>query len=235
MCQSFKAVFFDLDETLRIPIPSPSAALISVARSLELPIHPDGEQRVKRFAHEFWGQEALIRSEMERLGTDGFWLHYSKLGLEIAGGQGELHQPATAVRDWFFHEYKPLVSLAHGALDTLYALKNMGHRLGLISNRSEPLDHAVQELGLNGIFDITLAAGEISCWKPDPGIFKHALAQFDGLQPSECLYVGDNYFADGVGAMQAGLTPVIYDPDHLYMEGDYLRISHMSELLPLIA
>ncbi|MEM7118070.1 MAG: HAD family hydrolase [Chloroflexota bacterium] len=234
MCQSFKAVFFDLDETLRIPTPSPSAALVSFARSLDLSIHPDGEQRVKRFAHEFWGQETLIQTEMERLGTDGFWLHYSKLGLEIAGGRGELQQPAIAVRDWFFNEYKPLVSLAHGALDTLFALKNSGRRLGLISNRYEPLDKAVKELGLEGIFDMTLAAGEIGCWKPNPGIFKHALAQFDDLQPEECLYVGDNYFADGVGAKQAGLVPVIFDPDHLYVEGEYLRITHMSELLTLV-
>jgi FMN phosphatase YigB (HAD superfamily) len=32
------------------------------------------------------------------------------------------------------------------------------------------------------------------------------------------MYVGDNYFADIVGALQAGLTPVLYDPTSLFPE-----------------
>jgi FMN phosphatase YigB (HAD superfamily) len=36
--------------------------------------------------------------------------------------------------------------------------------------------------------------------------------------PEQTLYIGDNYFADVVGARRAGLRPVLYDPKGLFHE-----------------
>ncbi|NJN55398.1 MAG: hypothetical protein HC804_11955 [Anaerolineae bacterium] len=47
--------------------------------------------------------------------------------------------------------------------------------------------------------------------------------------------MGDNYFADGRGAEAAGMMPIIYDPEALYVHSAYPRIQHMSELLTLLA
>jgi putative hydrolase of the HAD superfamily len=85
------------------------------------------------------------------------------------------------------------------------------------------------------VFDLALAAGDIGYWKPDPQIFWHALSHFRHLRAEECMYVGDNYFADGRGAEAAGLVPVLYDPEDLYEQSPYQRIRHMRELLTILA
>ena len=57
MVNNFKAVFFDLDGTIRIPTPSPTDAFVQFARSLNIKISSTAEKRVKLWAHHYWGQE----------------------------------------------------------------------------------------------------------------------------------------------------------------------------------
>jgi FMN phosphatase YigB (HAD superfamily) len=46
--------------------------------------------------------------------------------------------------------------------------------------------------------------------------------------------VGDNYFADVVGARRAGLQPVLYDPRALYPEADCPIITSFDQLIPVL-
>ncbi|MCP4356564.1 MAG: HAD family hydrolase [Chloroflexi bacterium] len=234
MTMRYKAVFFDLDGTLRIPTPGPTAAFIHFARSLDIDISPTAEKRVKLWAHHYWGQNELVKQDMEQFGRDSFWVNYSKLLLEAVDVSSDLMQRARLVREWFETGYTPQVELASGAIDLLTGLKQAGIILGLVSNRTDPLQEAVAELGLEEFFDMTLAAGEIGCWKPNPAIFHHALSQFTGLRPECCLYIGDNYYADGLGAERAGMMPVLFDPDDLYSQSTFKRINCMSDLRPLV-
>jgi putative hydrolase of the HAD superfamily len=102
--------------------------------------------------------------------------------------------------------------------------------LGLVSNREHPLDEIVSELGLEGMFAFTLAAGEIDIWKPDPGIFREALVR-GNCRPASTVYVGDNYYADVVSARAAGLMPVLLDPREIFPEAGCRVIHHLGELL----
>ncbi|MBX3057777.1 MAG: HAD family hydrolase [Anaerolineae bacterium] len=238
MTHPIKAVFFDLDGTLRIPSPGPTAAFIHFARSLDIEIPPAAEHRVKVWAHEYWGHETLVKQDMEQYDIDGFWINYSKQLLEKVDARQDLTTRATLVRQWFDTEYKPQVACAPGAKQLLAALKQAGYIVGLISNRPQPLHDDVTQLGLNEFFDLMLAAGEIGYWKPDPKIFWHVISRFNGLRAEECLYVGDNYFADGRGAAAAGMVPVLYDPEDLYKESGYpvyRRIRHMTDVLQILS
>jgi len=47
------------------------------------------------------------------------------------------------------------------------------------------------------------------------------------------MYVGDNYFADVVGARGAGLQPVLYDPAGIYPEANCPVIVSLDGLLEL--
>lgn len=234
MTKQYKAVFFDLDGTLRITTPSPTAAFVSFARSLNIEISPVAEHRVKVWAHHYWGQDELVKEDMARFTTEEFWLNYSKLLLETVEVQHDVQERAKAVRDWFNNEYTPHVMLAEGSYETLTWLRQEGYLVGLISNRTGPLDSAVSELGLDGLFDLTLAAGEVGYWKPNPAIFAHALNQIEGLSSQDCFYVGDNYYADGYGSELAGMIPIIFDPDDIYPTCTYRRIRHMNELHSMI-
>ncbi len=231
MTNKYKAVFFDLDGTIRIPNPSPTDAFVQFARSLNISITPVAEKRVKLWAHHYWGQDQRVKQDMERFDLDEFWINYSRQLLEKVNVTENIGCQAQLVREWFGNEYAPHVTLAETCYDTLLELKNRGYILGLISNRSNPLDDVVAELGLGDIFDMTLAAGEIGYWKPNPHIFSHALSHFQNLTPPQCLYIGDNYYADGYGAAAAGMVPVIFDPDNLYDTFSFLRIARHDELL----
>ena len=162
-----------------------------------------------------------------------FWVRYSRRLLEAVGATeiGDSHAEAITRR---FSDYTPRAELNHGAFETLSGLKRAGYRLGLVSNRSHPLDSVVEELGLTGMFEFVLAAGEVGIWKPDPGILLEAL-RLGQCSPECSVYVGDNYYADVVSARAAGLTPVLLDPEGLFPEVKCRVISCLTELLDWLA
>ena len=228
-----RAFFFDLDGTLRIPTPSPVDAFIEIANSLDISISPTAVQQVKIWAFQFWAQDKRIKEEMDRLGMTQFWIYYSGLLLDQVDPAENSLERAKYISSWFQTKYAPDVQLEPTCLKTLYYLKKQGYYLGLISNREAPLDKAVLQLGLNDLFDSTLAAGEIGIWKPNPTIFWHALSSTPDLSPHQCVYVGDNYFADAVGAQNAGFLPVTFDPELIYASIDTLTIQTIEEIIPL--
>jgi putative hydrolase of the HAD superfamily len=234
MTQQYKAIFFDLDGTLRIPSPSPTEAFIQFARSQHIEINDVAARRVKIWAHRYWGQDNLVIKEMDRLGEDGFWLNYSRQLLETVAANGNLEEQAREVRDYFGSGYAPEVTLAAGALELFELLKEAGYILGVVSNRSNPFHNTLEQLEIIDWFDMMLAAGEIGYWKPNAAIFHHARSHFADLAAAECVYVGDNYFADGLGASRAGMMPIIYDPDGLYGETKIHCIKTLTEVTAVL-
>lgn len=145
-----------------------------------------------------------------------------------------LEAQARQVRDYFGSAYLPEVTLAAGAMELLATLKEAGYHLGVVSNRSQTFHDVLAQLEITDWFDMTLAAGEIDCWKPNTAVFHHARSYFEDLAAEECVYVGDNYFADGVGALRAGMLPVIYDPDGLYRKSEMTCIGALSEMTAVL-
>lgn len=234
MTTRYKAVFFDLDGTLRIPSPSPTEAFIQFARSQQINIDEAAARRVKIWAHRYWGQDALLVEEMKRLGEDGFWVNYSRQLLEKVEVKDQLQERAQLVRAWFGSDYIPEVQLAPGSTKLLAQLKRDGYILGVISNRSQPFHEVLEQLGIADWFDITLAAGEIGYWKPNAAIFNYARSQFTELAAAECIYVGDNYFADGIGANKAGMVPIIFDPEGLYGDMSFPCIAELGQVTAVL-
>jgi putative hydrolase of the HAD superfamily len=94
------------------------------------------------------------------------------------------------------------------ALDRLHAA---GLRLGVISNSDGRVEEALVAAGLRDYFDVVLDSGVVGVEKPDPAIFRAALAAL-GVTPSQALYVGDLYDVDVVGARAAGMDAVLLVP-----------------------
>jgi putative hydrolase of the HAD superfamily len=102
----------------------------------------------------------------------------------------------------------------------------------LVTNRAnvDRFYELLDEMALRPYFDFVLASGEVGVHKPHPGIFEVALERL-GANAGESLYVGDNYWADVIGAQQAGITPVLFDPHGLFPEADCLIIERIDDLL----
>ncbi len=101
--------------------------------------------------------------------------------------------------------------------------------MGVISNREKPFQAEIELLGLSPYFDFSMAGGEVNAWKPEPEIFLHACQRVE-VSPQEAVYVGDNYFADVVGARRAGLQPVLYDPRGIFPEAECHVLASFDQL-----
>ncbi len=84
-------------------------------------------------------------------------------------------------------------------------LKNMGMKIGLISNicSLNQVPDNLKEYGIADIFSVVVTSSQFGRRKPDPSIFRHA-AFLAGVPTSKCAYVGDRIVRDIVGARRAG-------------------------------
>ncbi len=106
------------------------------------------------------------------------------------------------------------VSQAHwkaepDAHPTLRSLRELGYRLGLISNASDDADvqALVDQVGFRTYFDVIITSAAQGIRKPNPRIFKTALDHW-GVQPSRAAMVGDSLGADILGAQNTGLYSI---------------------------
>lgn len=90
----------------------------------------------------------------------------------------------------------------------LEAWRAEGRRLVVVSNWDVSLHDALARAGLAGLVDGAVASAELGVAKPDPAIFRHALA-LAGAPASAAVHVGDSLAADVAGARAAGLREAI--------------------------
>lgn len=110
------------------------------------------------------------------------------------------------------HDERHLWSgIADDAHATLTRLRNAGLRLGVVSNSDGRVEEALEVAGLRGYFDVVVDSTLAGVEKPDPAIFRLALATL-GVPPESALYVGDLYEVDVVGARAAGIEAVLLLP-----------------------
>ena len=88
--------------------------------------------------------------------------------------------------------------------DVLDYLASRGKRLGVISNWDPSAKPILTGLGILDCFEVVVISSEVGASKPDERIFRIALEQA-GIAPGVCLYVGDNYYDDAVGASAVGM------------------------------
>jgi putative hydrolase of the HAD superfamily len=97
------------------------------------------------------------------------------------------------------------------AAKALQRARDAGLIVGVISNSNGSVQRALEIAGLAPYLAFVIDSRVVGISKPDPRIF--ALGrEAAGTAPEETVYVGDSYFVDVVGARQAGLGAVLFDP-----------------------
>ncbi len=100
-----------------------------------------------------------------------------------------------------------------GAFEALARLRRLVPRLGLVTNGAAVTQRAkIDRFDLARHFDAIVIEGEFGAGKPEAQVFAHALGQLGGEPPTSCM-AGDNYEADVLGALHAGLHAVWIDPE----------------------
>jgi putative hydrolase of the HAD superfamily len=93
-----------------------------------------------------------------------------------------------------------------GAHQLLTTLGEHGFRIGLCSNWESEIGPFLEQADLSG-FDAIVTSSIIGARKPHPAMFA-TVAKELGATPEEIIFVGDNWSADIVGALRAGMSPM---------------------------
>ena len=231
-----KAIFFDLDGTLRHSVPHGGDVFSDYAVTLGLRANLEDRLRAVRWEHLYWASSADLREDLLAHSgeTENFWIEYSRRRLIALGAAPEwalTYAPKVSIH--MGAEYRPQSIVPDDVRKTLAELKHKGYLMAVLSNRDKPFTDVLESHHIIEFFDFAMAGGEVDSYKPDPGLFEHALKR-TGLNPQEAMYVGDNYFADVVGSRRAGLVPVLYDPDGIFPEADCAIIKSFEELNSII-
>ena len=231
-----KAIFFDLDGTLRHSVPSGGEVFTDYVVTLGLEVNEEARLRAIRWEHFYWASSVDLRNDLlaHSAETENFWIEYSRRRLIALGASPEWAMEfAPRISMHMGEVYKPESIVPEDVRRTLPQLKESGYILGVISNRDKPFHDLLQDHGIGEFFDFSLAAGEVNIFKPDPGVFDHGLQRVK-LSAKEVIYVGDNYYADVVGARAAGLQPVLYDPLGIFPDPDCATIKSFDELNSIV-
>ena len=120
------------------------------------------------------------------------------------------------------------------SVETLGRICSMGLKIGLASNCppefGEPRRLAMEGDGVLRHFSAVLLSGEVGHGKPERVFFELALASLGLDDPSRVVFVGDSLFADAMGARNAGLVPVLYDPLGFHPGEGVATIRRLSEM-----
>jgi HAD superfamily hydrolase (TIGR01549 family) len=231
-----RAVLFDLDGTLRQSHPTFMQVFLQTASSLQVATTLQNSQRANRWLHYYWAQSPELLADWPTYleGPELFWANHARLLLLAMGcSEGESRAIGSEISKHMQESFKPEDRVYPDVPTTLAILKNAGFRLGVVSNRMKPYEEQLARLGLLDYFELWLYAGEPERWKPSPKMFAIALQQLD-LPAEAVVYVGDNYYADVLGARHAGLQPVLLDEDNLFPEADCPVIPRMGDLPGLL-
>ena len=206
----YRAVFFDLDDTLYDDSGSwrVSAAATAALASQERPdLDPDAvTDYFLDHSDVYWRAMDPTRETRPILAIRAaHWLatldafgHADALAEELARDYGR--RRATGI------------ALFPDALPLLAALRAAGVTLTLITNGLQSTHiERIALLGLEEHFDHTLISDAVGMAKPDPSIFHHALA-LAGCTAGEAAMVGDNPVNDIAGAQAVGIAAFWFNP-----------------------
>ena len=227
-----KAILFDFDGTLRHSLPSGGEVFTNYVISQGLQVTDEDQRRAAIWEHYYFANSPEIQADQKNFNGEGedFWFHFAHRRLVALGCPPKIVPELGPKVSAHMHEaYKPEDWIPEEVHTVIPQLRNSGYTLGVVSNRDKPYQEEIDELGMRGYFHFSLAAGEVQSWKPEPGVFYAALERA-GAAAQEALYIGDNFFADVVGARRAGLQPVLYDPKGFFYNPDCPVIASFDEL-----
>jgi putative hydrolase of the HAD superfamily len=200
MKTKIKAILFDIDDTLYDREKSQPMVLEKIIERLPQVFVDRGKEQIL---------EAFLESD--RISTIDWeaGLHYddirdyrSKLFLKALGLP--LHY-TEMITEAYIQEYPFINAPVDGAVELLEKTSRR-FKTGVISNSMPDVQYQkITTLGLTRYFSCVVLATEVGLKKPDPRIFIFAAEKLK-LEPGECLYLGDNYENDTIGAKDAGMA-----------------------------
>lgn len=204
---SFHAVIFDLDSTLidtkRYPIRGSEWLLSKCVPDVSKIL----ESYVRELLRNYYNAiEAIINGAAYvnpfELVKTAIKATLKALGMNV---KPSLVDEATRI---FRQLHLDLSEAYPGVPSLLEGLRARGVRMAIVSNSFDGHARAImQKIGLDQFFEVMVDSGDVKAYKPMRAPFEYALRGL-GADRSSSLYVGDEFYADVVGAYRAGIRSV---------------------------
>jgi YjjG family noncanonical pyrimidine nucleotidase len=202
-----RAVLFDLDDTLFDHRRSARAALQEVHRAHAAHLDFDAFER----QHGIYLEEMHVEVLAGRIGLDDarrerFRKVFLALGVRLDAAAVD------AVASAYRTGYMTARRVLHGAADLLTALRPHARIVIVTNNLLEEQRDKLEYCGLAPLVDALIASEDAGVSKPDPEIFHIALARAR-VDAGSAVMVGDSWANDIVGAHNAGIRAVWFNPE----------------------
>lgn len=190
--------------------------------------------RLVETEHRMWAACAGNGGEASFRLVDIFEAASDEIGTDIA--EAVLEDAAAHHLD----TWTPHVCHDPEAAAVLHALKDLGLRVGLLSNTHWPdhfHEHFLERDGLSEVIDVRVYSSNEKRMKPHPDIFEETARRM-GVDPVRTLFVGDRQYDDVLGAQQAGMRAVWkhtpHATSHPGVQPDFVVV-RLSELPTIVA
>ena len=209
--KAYRHLFFDLDHTLWDFEVNAHETLEQLFAEYDLARHglfsfAEFSARYRDVNHALWRLYQSNKVTQKQLREVRFVRTLTRLGVAEADVPTDMSARFTDILP-----YKAAV-FPH-THDVLGYLQGKGYRLHLITNGFEDVQHIkLKSSDLTRYFEEVITSEHSGHLKPDPRMFAHALAR-TGATAAESLMVGDNLECDVLGAYNAGIDQVYFNPD----------------------
>jgi putative hydrolase of the HAD superfamily len=207
--KQYKHLFFDLDHTLWDFEKNAAETIFHLYETFGLSqfgkfTSTDFYKKYSYINHRMWQQYHEGKITQQELRVQRFSRTLTKLGLEASQVPEGLHEAFTTICP----TKTAVFPFTH---ETLAYLKKR-YVLHIITNGFKDVQAIkMTASNLGQYFSEVITSECAGCTKPDKKIFEHALARA-GVKASECLMIGDSLEADILGAKNAGIDQVFFNP-----------------------
>ncbi len=230
-------LFFDLDRTLWDFDRNSREALRMIfdehARpELNEPVGVDAFiAEYERENERCWAEYQAGRMTQAELRPTRFRRTLEALGMEASTLREDLSH---ALGQAYVERSPFLPHLIPGAMEVVETLKSNGHRLFIITNGFEEVQHIKMEhSGLKPHFEQVFTSDALGHKKPAPEAF-HASLKAAASRPEDAVMIGDDLAADVVGARQVGMRAVHFNPKaHAHGEQVWRTVTDLGQILHL--
>ncbi len=208
-----RCIIYDVGGTLLYPAPpiEELCAFAEEAGGFRLP--PERMAAALADVRHFFAEHdrplASLWASADRL--DAAWARYYATALHEARVDAPWeHLLVVGAQIYAWYEHPDRWSVYPEVRDTLVEAHRRGYQQGVISDWGPDLLAILHGLDLTRRLDFVVSSAVAGYAKPSPEIFAHAVARA-GVPAEQCLYVGDTYLQDVIGAHTAGLHAVLVD------------------------
>lgn len=206
---NIKTVFFDLDNTLIDHSAAEERALVDTIERFLPDYYQNVDAVLARYQvinEEEWEEYRSGRSTTALVRVR----RWHRLLTELDPKRGWTTERSSEVAHFYLDEYDRATHLIDGAEELLELVESRVDYVGLITNSfPDQVRRKLENRQWTKRFDAVLVSEEVNIRKPDARIFRLAEEQA-GVGAESCLYVGDNYEVDMVGAKSAGWNTLWY-------------------------